>query len=104
MSPDFLSFAITVFTSSGVVPGQLDHGLGDALAVEADQHRQAQAARSSAGTPTRVNRVGCGLNSAATNGLCTADSRARPEPPSSTPTGRVSLVAWIANMTFSFSK
>ena len=44
-----------------------------------------------------------GFNNAATCGGCEADIRASPEPPSKTPTGRISLVDGTANMVFSFT-
>lgn len=44
-----------------------------------------------------------GFNNAATCGACEADIRASPEPPSKTPTGRISLVDGTATMVFSFT-
>ena len=77
------------------------HG-GHALAVGTDQHDQTGARQVCCARSEFSTARWQGLNSAGNIGACTVRIRARPEPPSSTPTGRISLVTGTANMVLSF--
>jgi hypothetical protein len=87
-----------------VILGELNRQGGYMLSVEAGQHDPSPEARFSAAAHVCTKAGTKGLITAAICGTRKVSIRARPEPPSSTPTARISLVTGTANMVFSFSE
>jgi hypothetical protein len=85
-----------------VILGELDRQGGNALSVRPAHHDAATSARLSAASHDGETAQGMGLNSTATRGVDWAGNRARPEPPSNTPTGRRLLVNATVNTVLSF--
>jgi hypothetical protein len=85
-----------------VILGELNRQGSNALSVRSAQHDAATSARFSVATHNGVIADGMGLNSTATRGERWAGNRARPEPPSNTPTGRRLLVNATVHTVLSF--